>query len=230
MQSLSASVGVLQTLAMNGVVTANAAVYICLGSNIGSCYTALLSSIGASKNSKRAAIINLLFNCFGVIIFALIGFGIFTVNKALAHSTIDSVQISIFHTVFNVVNTIIMFPIANLLVKVSCMLVKDGEEDETDSLSSLENHLDDRLMKTPSFAIETTLNEINEMGLLAYENTRLSINAAMYGNDEDIQKVYENEKKINRYEKSIASYLVKINNLSLNDLQHKTVKNQFYLR
>ncbi|MGM9934347.1 MAG: Na/Pi cotransporter family protein [Clostridium sp.] len=228
MQSSSASVGVLQTLAMNGVVTANAAVYICLGSNIGSCYTALLSSIGASKNSKRAAIINLLFNCFGVIIFALIGFGIFTVNKALAHSTIDSVQISIFHTVFNVVNTIIMFPIANLLVKVSCMLVKDGEEDETDSLSSLENHLDDRLMKTPSFAIETTLNEINEMGLLAYENTRLSINAAMYGNDEDIQKVYENEKKINRYEKSIASYLVKINNLSLNDLQHKTVKNLLY--
>lgn len=228
MQSSSASVGVLQTLAMNGVVTANAAVYICLGSNIGSCYTALLSSIGASKNSKRAAIINLLFNCFGVIIFALIGFGIFTVNKALAHSTIDSVQISIFHTVFNVVNTIIMFPIANLLVKVSCMLVKDGDEDETDSLSSLENHLDDRLMKTPSFAIETTLNEINEMGLLAYENTRLSINAAMYGNDEDIQKVYENEKKINRYEKSIASYLVKINNLSLNDLQHKTVKNLLY--
>lgn len=228
MQSSSASVGVLQTLAMNGVVTANAAVYICLGSNIGSCYTALLSSIGASKNSKRAAIINLLFNCFGVIIFALIGFGIFTVNKALAHSTIDSVQISIFHTVFNVVNTIIMFPIANLLVKVSCMLVKDGEEDETDSLSSLENHLDDRLMKTPSFAIETTLNEINEMGLLAYENTRLSINAAMYGNDEDIQKVYENEKKINRYEKSIASYLVKINNLNLNDLQHKTVKNLLY--
>ncbi|WP_293978518.1 Na/Pi cotransporter family protein [uncultured Clostridium sp.] len=228
MQSSSASVGVLQTLAMNGVVTANAAVYICLGSNIGSCYTALLSSIGASKNSKRAAIINLLFNCFGVIIFALIGFGIFTVNKALAHSTIDSVQISIFHTVFNVVNTIIMFPIANLLVKVSCMLVKDGEEDETDSLSSLENHLDDRLMKTPSFAIETTLNEINEMGLLAYENTRLSINAAMYGNDEDIQKVYENEKKINRYEKLIASYLVKINNLSLNDLQHKTVKNLLY--
>lgn len=228
MQSSSASVGVLQTLAMNGVVTANAAVYICLGSNIGSCYTALLSSIGASKNSKRAAIINLLFNCFGVIVFALIGFGIFTVNKALAHSTIDSVQISIFHTVFNVVNTIIMFPIANLLVKVSCMLVKDGDEDEKDSLSSLENHLDDRIMKTPSFAIETTLKEINEMGLLAYENTRLSINAAMYGKDEDIQKVYENEKKINRYEKSIAAYLVKINNLSLNDMQHKTVKNLLY--
>lgn len=228
MQSSSASVGVLQTLAMNGVVTTNAAVYICLGSNIGSCYTALLSSIGASKNSKRAAIINLLFNCFGVLIFALIGFGIFTVNKRIANATIDSVQISIFHTIFNVVNTIIMFPIANLLVKVSCIIVKEGKVENESSELSLENHLDDRIMKTPSFAIEATLNEINEMGILAYENTRLSINAAMYGDYEDIHKVYENEKKINKYEKSIASYLVKINNLSLNDLQHKTVKNLLY--
>lgn len=228
MQSSSASVGVLQTLAMNGVVTTNAAVYICLGSNIGSCYTALLSSIGASKNSKRAAIINLLFNCFGVLIFALIGFGVFTVNKRIANATIDSVQISIFHTIFNVVNTIIMFPIANLLVKVSCIIVKEGTVENESSELSLENHLDDRIMKTPSFAIEATLKEINEMGILAYENTRLSINAAMYGDYEDIQKVYENEKKINKYEKSIASYLVKINNLSLNDLQHKTVKNLLY--
>lgn len=228
MQSSSASVGVLQTLAMNGVVTTNAAVYICLGSNIGSCYTAFLSSIGASKNSKRAAIINLLFNCFGVLIFALIGFGIFTVNKRIANATIDSVQISIFHTIFNVVNTIIMFPIANLLVKVSCIIVKEGKVENESSELSLENHLDDRIMKTPSFAIEATLKEINEMGILAYENTRLSINAAMYGDYEDIQKVYENEKKINKYEKSIASYLVKINNLSLNDLQHKTVKNLLY--
>lgn len=228
MQSSSASVGVLQTLAMNGVVTANAAVYICLGSNIGSCYTALLSSIGASKNSKRAAIINLLFNCFGVILFALVSFGIFTVNKTIANSMIDSVQISIFHTVFNVVNTIIMFPIANLLVKVSCMIVKDGKEDENNSSDLSENHLDDRIMKTPSFAIEATLNEINEMGLLASENTRLSIKAAMYGKTEDIEKVYENEKKINRYEKSIASYIVKINNLSLNDMQHKMVKSLLY--
>lgn len=228
MQSSSASVGVLQTLAMNGVVTTNAAVYICLGSNIGSCYTALLSSIGASKNSKRAAIINLLFNCFGVLIFALIGFGIFTVNKRIANATIDSVQISIFHTIFNVVNTIIMFPIANLLVKVSCIIVKEGKVENESSELSLENHLDDRIMKTPSFAIEATLKEIDEMGILAYENTRLSINAAMYGDYEDIQKVYENEKKINKYEKSIASYLVKINNLSLNDLQHKTVKNLLY--
>ena len=227
MQSSSASVGVLQTLAMNGVVTANAAVYICLGSNIGSCYTALLSSIGASKNSKRAAVINLLFNVFGVIIFGTVGFVVFKLNTALASSSIDSVKISIFHTIFNVINTIIMFPLANLLVKASCMVVKDKEEEVSDD-DSLEIHLDNRIMKTPSFAIEAALKEINEMGKLALENVELSVKAAMYLKDEDIRIAYENEDKINEYEKTITKYLVKINNLNLSDAQHKTVKNLLY--
>lgn len=227
MQSSSASVGVLQTLAMNGVVTANAAVYICLGSNIGSCYTALLSSIGASKNSKRAAVINLLFNVFGVIIFGTVGFVVFKLNTALASSSIDSVKISIFHTIFNVINTIIMFPLANLLVKASCMVVKDKEE-EVSNDDSLEIHLDNRIMKTPSFAIEAALKEINEMGKLALENVELSVKAAMYLKDEDIRIAYENEDKINEYEKTITKYLVKINNLNLSDTQHKTVKNLLY--
>ncbi|MDO5517422.1 MAG: Na/Pi cotransporter family protein [Clostridium sp.] len=229
MQSSSASVGVLQTLAMNGVVTANAAVYICLGSNIGSCYTALLSSIGASKNSKRAAVINLLFNVFGVVIFGTIGFVVFKLNHALAASSIDSVKISIFHTVFNVINTVIMFPIANLLVKASCMIVKDKDEDEDVSEDdSLEMHLDDRIMKTPSFAIEAALKEINEMGKLALDNVELSVKAAMYLKEEDINEAYDNEDKINEYEKNITKYLVKINNLNLSDTQHKTVKNLLY--
>lgn len=229
MQSSSASVGVLQTLAMNGVVTANAAVYICLGSNIGSCYTALLSSIGASKNSKRAAVINLLFNVFGVVIFGTIGFIVFKTNQALAASSIDSVKISVFHTIFNVINTIIMFPIANLLVKASCIIVKDKDEnEEICEHDTLEMHLDDRIMKTPSFAIEAALKEINEMGRLALENVDLSANAAMYLKDEDIKQAYDNEDKINEYEKNITKYLVKINNLSLNDTQHKTVKNLLY--
>lgn len=231
MQSSSASVGVLQTLAMNGIVTSNAAIYICLGSNIGSCYTALLSSIGASKNSKRAAVINLLFNCFGVIIFGVISFVIFSLNKKLAASTIDSVQISLFHTVFNVINTLIMFPIANLLVKVSCMLVKDKAEDEEETnkeSKSLEFHLDDRIMMTPSLAIEATLKEIEDMGNLAIKNTKLSIKSAMYGDIEDVMKVNENEVKLNKFEKMLTEYLVKVNNLSLTDSQHRVVKNLLY--
>ncbi|MBQ3422941.1 MAG: Na/Pi cotransporter family protein [Romboutsia sp.] len=230
MQSSSASVGVLQTLAMNGVVTANAAVYICLGSNIGSCYTALLSSIGASKNSKRTAVINLLFNIFGVTIFGTVAFILFKVNTALAASSIDSVKISLFHTVFNLVTTVIMFPLANVLVKVSCMIVKDKDEDKeiTDNDAIEIHHLDDRIMKTPSFAIEATLKEINEMGRLALENVELSVKAAMFLKEEDIKLAYENEESINEFEKAITKYLVKINNLSLSDTQHKLVKNLLY--
>lgn len=228
MQSSSASVGVLQTLAMNGIVTANAAIYICLGSNIGSCYTALLSSIGASKNSKRAATINLLFNCFGVVLFAIISFILFTVNKKLAASTINSVQISIFHTIFNVVNTIIMFPLAGLLVKVATMIVKDKDEDKVKEASNSNSHLDERIMKTPSLAIETTLNEIIDMGMLAVENTKLSVESVIYCDMEKIQKVYESEEKINNYERILTEYLVKINSLNLNDKQHRLVKNLLY--
>lgn len=229
MQSSSASVGILQTLAMNGIVTANAAVYICLGSNIGSCYTGLLSSIGASKNSKRAALINLLFNCFGVIIFTLISYGLFTINSSLAGATIDSVKISIFHTIFNVVNTIIMFPLANLLVKSSYMVIKkDKNEDKENSKESLELHLDERIMTTPSLAIETAMKEVIDMGILAAGNVSISIKSVMDLDKADIDKVYEEETKINKYEKKLTEYLVKINNLSLTDAQHKYVKNLLY--
>src|SRR5699024_5190514 len=117
LQSSSASVGILQTLALNGIVTTNAAIYITLGQNIGSCTTALISSIGGSRTAKRAAVIHLTFNIIGSIIFGVVGFFVFTFNPAIAGSEINAVQISIFHTVFNLTNTIILFPFANQLVK-----------------------------------------------------------------------------------------------------------------
>lgn len=230
MQSSSASIGVLQTLAMNGVVTTNAAVYICLGSNIGSCYTAILSSIGASKNAKRAAAINLLFNCFGVLIFGTIAVMMFVLNKSLAHATINSVQISIFHTAFNLINTVIMFPLTNFLVKVSGMIVKDTEQTQQniEARNAMEWHLDDRIMRTPSFAIEATADEVLHMGRLVTENVKLAVETTISHNEEEIQKVFQLEQTINKYEKRLTEYLVKINNLSLTDHQHKVVKNLMY--
>ena len=118
-QSSSASVGILQTLAMNGVVTWNSAIFITLGQNIGTCVTALLASMGTHKTAKRAAVIHLMFNVIGAVIFGIVMFIVFTLNPVWASSTITSTQISIFHTVFNVVNTIILFPFANQLVSLS---------------------------------------------------------------------------------------------------------------
>ena len=110
LQSSSASVGILQTLAMNGIVTTNAAIYITLGQNIGSCVTAMLSSMGGSRTAKRAAVMHLTFNVIGAIVFGSIGFIFFSLRPAFAASNINAVQISIFHTIFNLTMTTLLFP------------------------------------------------------------------------------------------------------------------------
>ena len=110
-QSSSASVGILQTLAMNGVVTWNSAIYITLGQNIGTCVTAMIASAGAHRTAKRAAAIHLSFNVIGAVLFGIVMFIVFSINGQWAASTITSTQISIFHTVFNVVNTISPVPL-----------------------------------------------------------------------------------------------------------------------
>lgn len=230
-QSSSASVGILQTLALNGMVNWQSAVYITLGQNIGTCVTALLSSVGASRTAKRAAVIHLLFNIFGTVLFGTVMFAIFFFNPAFAASSADSVGISIFHTIFNVSNTILLFPFAGLLVKTACALVKekksekDGEGDvELDIL----RHLDDRILETPSFAIETVEKEVINMGHVAAANLKIAT-AALSDKDESFcNEVFENEKKLNHLDQVLTEYLVKINNLSLNDSQHLVVKNLFY--
>lgn len=226
MQSSSASIGVLQTLAMNGVVTSSAAIYICLGSNIGSCYTGLISCIGTSKNAKRAAIINLLFNCFGVIVFGIILFIYFQFNTKFALGNINSVEISIFHTIFNILNTIIMFPIAKYLVGVSKKIIKDNSKGTQEEM--LEIHLDDRILTSPSLAIKTILDEVINMAKLVLDNISLSVKATTSKNPMDVKKIYEKEQIINKYETMLIDYLVKISNTNLNDNQYKLVKNLLY--
>ena len=129
-QSSSASVGILQTLALNGVVNWQSAIFITLGQNIGTCVTALLSSVGAHRTAKRAAVIHLLFNCIGAVIFGILMFILFQFRPQLAASPINSVEISIFHTIFNIANTIILFPFTNYLVKLSYVFVKEPKEEK----------------------------------------------------------------------------------------------------
>lgn len=230
MQSSSASIGVLQTLAMTGMVSPNAAIYICLGANIGSCYTALISSIGASTNARRAALINLLFNCSGAALFGLLSTLFFAVNPVFAAGTINSVQISIFHTVEKTLNTLVWFPLAPLLVKAAGKLIRDKEPDEAQAryADQMEWHLDDRILKSPSFAIETTMKEVVLMGNIAARSIRLAVEAAIDGEGDKIQTVLVNEPKINMYEKKLTAYLIKINGLDLTEIQYMMVKNMLY--
>lgn len=230
-QSSSASVGILQTLALNGIVNWKSAIFITLGQNIGTCVTALLSCMGAHKTAKRAAMIHLLFNCIGAIIFGLLMWGVFFWYPALAVSPINSVEISVFHTVFNVTNTILLFPFSGLLVKLSCLLVKEKEtaKKEVSGLEEeMQRHLDDRILENPAFAIEHAEKEVVRMGEVSLMNLRIAGEAILQDNQGEMQEVIQNETMIDRMNRMLTDYLVKINNLSLNEEQNLLVKNLFY--
>lgn len=233
MQSSSASVGILQTLAATGgVVTTSAAVYISLGSNIGSCVTALLSSMGASRNAKRAAIIHLLYNVIGVVLFGTILFTFFRFMPQYGNAGINSVGISMFHTGFSIARMVIMFPFADKLVTLSGLIVKgtpDSGEETSDSEESLTlRHLDKRILETPSFAVENAILEVVHMGKIATENLQCALDAVLKNDREKVEKIYKTEKTINAMEKLITEYLVQISNLSLNEEQHNIINNLFY--
>ena len=229
-QSSSASVGILQTLAMNGLVNWGSAIFITLGQNIGTCITAILSSTGSQRTAKRAAVIHFLFNVIGTVLFGIIMFVVFTVNKELAQSDINSVQISVFHTIFNITNTVVLFPFANHLVKLSGILVKgaDEEDEEVDPLDSLAKRLDKRILETPSFAIEAAEKEVANMGTIALKNIKRANKAILENNTEAVEKIQKWELVINGYEELLTEYLVQISNLSLTEKQHIKVKNMLY--
>lgn len=229
-QSSSASVGILQTLALNGIVNWRSAIFITLGQNIGTCVTALLSSMGAHKTAKRAAAIHLMFNVIGAVIFCIIMVILFAVNPLWADSSISSVEISVFHTIFNISNTILLFPFANMLVKLSYVFVRESktEENNVEPETEMLRHLDDRILETPSFAIENVTNEVVNMGKKAYDALNAAIEAMLDNDYEKMDNVKSMEQTINHLEKILTEYLIKINNLSLNEEQHLKVKDLFY--
>ena len=236
LQSSSASVGILQTLALNGVVTTNAAIYITLGQNIGSCETALISSAGTTRTAKRAACMHILFNIAGALLFGTVGFILFSIYPALAAHNITSVEISVFHTFFNITCTLVMFPFANLLVKISGLIVRENEKQ--DDFAELEakdavaaeiaRHFDSRLLGQPSVAVETAKNEVIAMGNLALDNIKYAAEATQKNDQTMVDKVYEIEHKVDLYEKYLTDFLIKVNNLSITQEQHLLVKNLFH--
>ena len=236
LQSSSASVGILQTLALNGVVTTNAAIYITLGQNIGSCVTALISSAGTTRTAKRAACMHILFNIAGALLFGTVGFILFSIYPALAAHNITSVEISVFHTFFNITCTLVMFPFANLLVKISGLIVRENEKQ--DDFAELEakdavaaeiaRHFDSRLLGQPSVAVETDKNEVITLGNLALDNIKYAAEATQKNDQTMVDKVYEIEHKVDLYEKYLTDFLIKVNNLSITQEQHLLVKNLFH--
>lgn len=229
-QSSTASVGILQTLAMSGVVNTSAAIYITLGQNIGSCLTAMLSSTGASRNAKRASVIHLTFNMIGAVVFGVGMYVISLVNPELAGSNIDSLGISTFHTFFNLTNTILLFPFAKQLVAFSGLLVKETEADAVLERTREEDkpQLDKRIFQSPPLALEIGEMEVVHMGNMAGDNLKLALDVLINGGIERVEKVLKNEEAIDIMNKKLTEYLIQVNNLSLNEKQKLQVSNLFY--
>jgi phosphate:Na+ symporter len=230
-QSSSASVGILQTLAIGGMINWQSAVFITMGQNIGTCVTALISSAGAGKNAKRASVIHLLFNLIGAVFFGGIMYVIFRINTVWANSQIDSIQISIFHTVFNVLNTVCLFPFGNKLVKLSRLIVRDDVTDgekTIDIVGQVELHLDKRILANPAFAIQSVTEQVSFLGNLALDNVKAAVALFETNDKKNTESVYENEEVINQLEKKLSDFLVEVDNKSLTEHQHELVKNLFY--
>lgn len=225
LQSSSASVGVLQTLAMQGLVPLKFSVFVLFGQNIGTCLTALFSTVGAKKNSKRAAVIHLLFNLIGTGIFILIALLTPYVEWIEKLSPDPMAQIAISHIVFNIVSTVVMFPFAKALVKLSCLLVPGKDDSESEMHCKF---IDDRLLNTPPFAVMQASKEVARMAKLARDNFETSAHALINRSDKDLDKVMENEEIINYLNHHITSYLVKLNALDITDSDSDYIARVFH--
>ena len=221
-QSSSASVGILQSLAAAGLVPFTAAIYIIMGQNIGTCVTAMMSSMGAKKNAKTAALMHLLFNIIGTVIFSTVAIIFFEViNAGADYGLISQTQISIVHTVFNVATTVLLFPASNLIVKLAKKIgkVDDTEVDEGKAL------LDDRMLETPAIAIQSAMNEAVRMGEIVERSIDVVKTVLFTKKDEDIKTLREDETTVDKLCAEVSNYVIKLSTLQISEQEHaETVK------
>jgi phosphate:Na+ symporter len=217
-QSSAASIGMLQSLSNAGLITFGSAIPIILGQNIGTCATALLSCIGANKNAKRVAVVHLYFNVIGTVLF-LIGF--YALNSILEftflNDSVSSFNIAVVHTIFNLVTTAFMFPFVNVLEKLAYLTIKDTEEKEEVQI------LDERLLNTPSVALEHSRNVTVKMGEKTIKSITLALEVFKNYDERKAEKVYTYENMVDTYEDRIGSYLLKLNSRNLSEADSKCV-------
>ena len=219
-QSSSASVGILQSLAAAGLVPFNAAVYIIMGQNIGTCVTAIMSSIGAKKTAKTAAVMHLLFNIIGTMIFSVVAIVFFKViNPGFGEGLITQTEISTVHTIFNIGTTILLFPVSDWIIK----LAKKLEREDSDDVDEGQVLLDDRMLETPSIALQSTVSEMVRMGHVVRGTMDRTRDVLITKKREEIEKIREEETIADGLCKGITEYAIKLNTLSINEKEHQEV-------
>ncbi len=217
-QSSSASVGILQALSSTGVITFGSAIPIIMGQNIGTCVTALLSSVGANKNARRAAMVHLYFNIIGVLLFLTGFYGLNAVlHFSFVEETVTAWGIAVVHSVFNLTATVVLLPFANVLEKLAIATIPDDAQKESFAL------LDDRLLNTPAMAVERARSATADMAELARVGVLQAMSLTHKWDDALAQKVRDEEAKVDHYEDALGTYLVKLSSRELSHADSQSV-------
>ncbi|MBQ7743277.1 MAG: Na/Pi cotransporter family protein [Lachnospiraceae bacterium] len=227
LSSSTASVSILQTLALAGSVSKSAACFITVGQNVGTCVTTIISSTNSSKNGKRTALLHLLFNVLGGLIFSIVVLVFYPWLKDFLATRITLFEISLFHTGFNIANTLILLPFSNLMVDITKKIIPDGDESEEEFNLSEKTQaiLDERILAQPALAISTVRNEIIFYANYTLKNLKRATNLILGDkNEELIRDVVTHEEQIDKTTNIFVEYLAKINNLSLNEQEHMEVE------
>ena len=219
-QSSSASVGILQSLAAAGLVPFSAALYIIMGRNIGTCVTALLSGLGANRNAKTAGLMHLLFNIIGTAVFSIAAIAYLHLGQpAWAQGTITQTQISMIHTLFNIATTILLFPVSGSIIKLAMKLGKVQKE-ENDEGKLL---LDERVLGTPGIALESLWHETLRMGAIVAEGLNLAEKVLLNPDPHDIQLIKDKENTVDRMTGAISEYAIKLSTMEISLREHHKV-------
>lgn len=229
-QSSSASVGILQALCVTGAVRYGVALPIIMGQNIGTCITAMLSSIGATKNAKRAAIVHLYFNIVGTVVFMVV---FYVLNGFLHFSFIEEVAgpagIAVIHSAFNIIATLVLLPFGNMLVKMACATVRDTKEEKVISAEDQEFMiLESRFLEKPAFAVEQGRNAARHMEKDSRKALNIALDLIYDYSEEQAERVQKIESKVDRYEDELGTYLVKLNNKNLSERDSHSVSTMLH--
>ncbi len=226
LQSSSASIGILQSIAIStGKVTYSVALPLLLGQNIGSCVTALISSVGANKPAKRVAFVHLYFNVIGTVVFLSIFYLLNAfISMPFMEESLNAVGIAVIHTGFNVLATALFLPFTKQLEKLACLTVRDDSNDE--KLTPM--LLDERLLKTPSVAIEQCRNVCIRMARLTQETLKMSMEVVTTFDAKKCAEVIDNENAIDIFEDKIGSYILKISSKDLSENDSKIVSSMLH--
>ena len=223
-QSSSASVGILQALCVTGVVSYGTAIPIIMGQNIGTCVTALLSGMGASKNAKRASLIHLYFNLIGTLLFLVVFYGLNSfLHFSFLENTAGAADIAVIHSLFNIGCTMVLYPFSGMLVKLAELSIPNGEEKPASARPAALQALDERFLDRPGFAMNLCKEAVDHMADLARNSFQLAMGLLEHYSDTDLNRVVAMEQEADSYEDVLGTYLVKLSGRDLSKADSRTL-------